>query len=146
MNSAFTNGEIVLQKEQDIFEYRKDSFEITFHFYKNTATGEQFTTTELDELNLVQLHNKYRKKYSIPFTNEIKEIRTSYGLSALKMSEVLGLGANVYRSYEAGEVPSVATGRLIKMSKDPGYFMQLLDMNKDVLDQKEYEKIKKKLS
>lgn len=144
MRSPNTGGELILKNEQRVFEFRKDSFEVTFNFYLCKDTGEQFTTTESDGMMLVQVHNKYREKYGIPFVEEIKNIRNKYGLSAAKMSEVLGLGANVYRNYEAGEVPSVATGRLIKMAEDPTEFIKLVEMNKKVLDSKEFEKIKKK--
>jgi len=144
MRSPITGGEMIFKKEQRVFEFRKDSFEITFYFYLCKDTGEQFTTTESDGLFLAQVHNKYRAKYGIPFTDEIKNIRLKYDLSAAKMSEVLGLGANVYRNYESDEVPSVATGRLIRLAEDPVEFLKLLEMSKNVLTPGEYEKVKKK--
>ena len=47
-------------------------------------------TTSQDELTERQVHNLYRAKHHIPFPEEIKNIRLQYGLSAAKMSEVLG--------------------------------------------------------
>jgi len=47
------------------------------------------------------------------------------------MAEILGLGINVYRKYEAGEVPSVSNGRLIQMVKDPKEFRKLIDYGKN---------------
>jgi len=61
------------------------------------------------------------------------------------MSEVLGLGANIYRSYEAGEMPSVATGRLIRLAQDPKEFAKLLEMSRNALEPHEYERVKKKI-
>lgn len=145
MKSPFTNGEAQLKKEERQLIFRKESFTILYHYYVCEDTFEQFTTTEIDTLNLNQVHNKYREKYGIPFTDEIKNIRESYGLSAAKMSDVLGLGANVYRNYEAGEIPSVATGRLIRLSEDPEEFRKLLEMSRNSLEQHEYERVKKKL-
>lgn len=145
MKSPFTGGAAKLEKEPRVLEYRKDSFEVLYHYYVCVDTGEQFTTTEIDTLNINQVHNKYREKYGIPFTDEIKSIREKYGLSAAKMSEVLGLGANVYRNYEAGEIPSVATGRLIRLAEDPEEFKKLLEMSKNSLELHEYEKVKKKI-
>lgn len=146
MKSPFTGGVAKLEKEPRMLEYRRDSFEVLYHFYVCMDTGEQFTTTEIDTLNLNQVYNKYREKYGIPFTDEIKNIREKYGLSAAKMSEVLGLGANVYRNYEAGEIPSVATGRLIRLAEDPDEFGRLLEMSRNVLEPDEYEKVKKKIN
>ncbi|HEV2479545.1 MAG TPA: type II TA system antitoxin MqsA family protein [Puia sp.] len=146
MKSPFTGGNAELQKESRVLEYRKDSFKILYHYYHCVDSGEQFTTTEIDTLNINQVHNKYRERYGIPFTDEIRDIREKYGLSATKMSEVLGLGVNVYRNYEGGEMPSVAMGRLIRLAQVPEEFSKLLEMSKNALDATEYERVKKKVS
>lgn len=145
MKSPFTGGDAELKKEPRVLEYRKGSFEILYHYYKCVDSGEQFTTTEIDTLNINQVHNKYREKYGIPFTDEIQGIREKYGLSATKMSAVLGLGVNVYRNYEAGEMPSVATGRLIRLAQVPDEFRKLLEMSRNALEPAEYERVKKKV-
>ena len=145
MKSPFTGGATILMKEPRTLEYRKESFEVVYHYYVCVDSGEQFTDTEIDTLNINQVHNKYREKYGIPFIDEIKNIREKYGLSAAKMSEVLGLGANVYRNYESGEMPSVSTGRLIRLSEDAEEFAKLLVMSRNVLEPHEYEKVKKKI-
>lgn len=146
MKSPFTGGALRLEKEPRVLDYRKEAFSILYHYYVCEDSAEEYTTTELDTLNINQLHNKYREKYGLPFTDEIKAIREKYGLSATKMSEVLGLGVNVYRNYEAGEMPSVATGRLIRLAQDPAEFMSLLEMSKNALEPHEYERVKKKVA
>lgn len=145
MKSPFTGGKVRREKEGQNLEYRKESFQIVYHYFVCEDSGERFTTDDSDSLNIVQVHNQYRSKYGIPFTDEIKAIREKYGLSAIKMSEVLGLGANVYRNYEAGEMPSVATGRLIRIAEDPQEFEKLVQLSKNVLESHEFEKLQKKI-
>jgi hypothetical protein len=145
MKSPFTGGDAELKKEVRVLEFRRDQFEVLYHYFVCSDTKEQFTTTAIDTLNINQVHNKYREKYGIPFTDEIKNIREKYDLSAIKMSEVLGLGANIYRNYETGEMPSVATGRLIRLAEDPKEFRKLLEMSRNVLELHEFEKVKKKV-
>jgi transcriptional regulator with XRE-family HTH domain len=140
-----TTNQLYLQKKLDKLEFRKEFFTIVYHNLKNEATGEEFTTDELDELNLAQVHNQYRSKYGIPFMDEIKSIREQYNLSAAKMSEILGLGPNVYRNYENGEIPSISTGRLIQMAKDPIEFKKLVELSKNDLTKNELESIHKKV-
>ncbi|MEJ6982440.1 type II toxin-antitoxin system antitoxin SocA domain-containing protein [Pedobacter sp. P351] len=142
MESPFTGGKVMLLKEKKQIEFRKDLFEITQLFYRCVDTGEEFSTDEVDQINLNQLYNQYRVKYGIPFPEEIKEIREQYGLSASKMSEILGLGTNSYRQYESGDIPTVANGRLILASKDPGEFIKFLDASESLLTPKEYLKFK----
>ena len=56
------------------------------------------------------------------------------------MSEILGLGVNSYRQYEADDIPTVSNGRLILASKDPGEFKKFLEASAAVLNEKEYQK------
>lgn len=146
MKSPFTGGEATLQKEMRTLNFRKEPFQIWFQYYVCKDTREQFTDEELDEVNTNQVYNQYRAKYGIPFPDEIKATREQYGLSANKMSEILGLGINVYRNYEAGEVPSVSNGRLIQMVKDPKEFKKLIEVGKNEFTTEELEKIYKKIN
>jgi len=145
MKSPITGKEMRRHKERRQFNYRKDSFDIIYQYYQCDDTGERFTDDELDDLNLNLVHNQYRAKYGIPFTDEIKEIRLKYDLSAAKMSEVLGLGANIYRLYEAGEMPTVANGRMIRMAEDPKEFRKWLEFSRNVFEPHEFEKLQKKI-
>jgi len=145
MKSPFTGGEAVLRQEWRTMDFRKESFTIMYHYYVCKDTGEQFTDDTLDEVDLNQVYNQYREKYGIPFPDEIKNIREQYELPANKMAEVLGLGINVYRNYEAGEVPSVSNGRLLQLVKDPNEFKRLLEYSSKEFTPEELAKINKKL-
>ncbi len=146
MKSPFTGGEATLQQELRTMDFRKEQFKVLFQYYVCNDSGEQFTDEQLDEVNTNQVYNQYRAKYGIPFPDEIKAIREQYGLAANKMAEILGLGINVYRNYEAGEVPSVSNGRLIQMVKDPKEFRKLIDYSKNEFTPAELEKINKKIN
>ena len=125
MKSPITGLEMKLTKEQRSMIFRKETFDIVFHYYQCEDSGEKFTSAALDELNMNQVYNQYRDKFNIPFPDEINNIRSKYGLSASKMSEILGFGVNSYRQYEAGEIPSVANAKLIQMVDDPQNFMEM---------------------
>lgn len=125
MKSPITGLQMKLTKEQRSMIFRKETFDIVFHYYQCEDSGEQFTSAALDELNMNQVYNQYRDKFNIPFPDEINNIRSKYGLSASKMSEILGFGVNSYRQYEAGEIPSVANAKLIQMVDDPQNFMEM---------------------
>lgn len=126
MKSPMTGKEMTLRHEKRVIEFRKESFEISYWFWYCADSQQSFTTDELDEINLAQVHNQYRSIHHLPFPDEIVGLRKKYGLSAAKMSEILGFGANVYRQYESGEVPSLSNGRLIRMASDPAKFKELV--------------------
>ena len=129
MKSPITGKEMVLAKERRTLSFRKEKFEVIYHYYKCVDSGDSFTTEHLDELNLNQLCNQYRVKNKLPFPDEIKAIRIKYGLSASKMSEVLSFGTNSYRNYEAGEMPSLANARLIQFANNPHEFKKLVELS-----------------
>ncbi|MCA6434964.1 MAG: DUF4065 domain-containing protein [Bacteroidetes bacterium] len=131
MKSPITGKVMELRKEEREIEFRKEPFKVVFHYYYCKDSKEQFTDTVLDELNMNQLYNQYRKKHNLPFPEEIIAIREKYDLPANKMSEVLGFGINSYRNYEAGEVPSASNGKLIQLAADPMYFKKLLELCED---------------
>lgn len=143
MKSPITGKEMTLVTEKRDLDFRKERFQIVFHYYKCQDSGEQFTTTSMDEVNLNQLYNQYRDKFNIPFPDEITAIRQKYGVSATKMAAVLGFGTNSYRQYEAGEMPSVSNARLIQMIADPNKFIDMLRLC-DSIDEKTKEKYSQK--
>lgn len=143
MKSPFTGDKMSVQKEYRTLTFRKEKFEILFHFYKCEKTGEKFEDENFAQLNYNQVINQYRHKNAIPFPDEIIEIREMYGLPAAKMSEILGFGINSYRQYESGEVPSISNARLIKLVEDPHEFAKLVSMCNS-LNEKQKEKYHKK--
>lgn len=126
MNSPITGKPMAIQTEVQTLAFRKEEFTVKQQFYLCTDTDERFTTTEMDELNLSLVYNAYRAKHHIPSPEEIKETREKYGLSALKMGEILGFGPNSYGLYERGEIPSLANSKLLKLASDPESFHRLV--------------------
>ena len=141
MKSPITGGEIQLVQEQRELVYRKEKFSYIAHLYKCVDSDEIFTTTKLDELNLGQVYNQYRVKYGIPFPDEIANIRELYGLSAAKMSEILGFGANQYRLYENGEMPSEANGKILKNIGNTAFFEAIVTNTENQFEPKEFIRI-----
>lgn len=128
MKSPITGKEMSLTRRKSSLTFRKEEFSFFSHSYVCDTSREEFTSTEFDELNLLQVHNQYRDKYNLPFPSEIRSIRKRYNLSATKMSEILGFGINSYRNYENGEVPSISNGKLIQLVEDPRKFRDMVDM------------------
>ena len=141
MKSPFTGKEMTLVYEKRTWNFRGEQYEYVHAAWLCVDTGEKFTTDELDDADFVQVTNQYRAKYGIPFTDEIVAVREKYGLSAAKMSQILGIGTNQWRNYETGEVPNVSNGRMIRSIMDPKVFLNYVDSSKNILGEKEYNKL-----
>ena len=140
-NAFIERSNAFIEREESIKTFRKEEFEITEYYYKCAETGEEFTTEELDQVNLNQVYNQYRDRFGLPFPDQIKKIREKYDVSASKMSEILGLGINSYRLYEQGEMPSVSNGRLVLASDDPKEFKKFLRSGREVIGKEDFEKL-----
>ncbi|HJU45372.1 MAG TPA: type II TA system antitoxin MqsA family protein [Chitinophagaceae bacterium] len=141
----YCDGIAVLSKEVKEVSYRRDNFRIIAHYYKCEKCSEEFTTTEADAIGLTQVYNQYREKYNILFPEEIITIRQQYELSAVKMSEVLGLGANGYSNYENGEIPTPALAKLIATAAKPSIFMDFLMKAKNLFSPNSFDKAKQRV-
>lgn len=146
MKSPITGKPMKIYKEPGTLSFRKEKFEIMYHYFLCEDTGERFTSDELDHINTIQVHNQYREKHGIPFPDEIRKIRKKYNLSARKISKILGLGENSYRNYEAGEIPSIANGRLILAIKHAEEFKQQVVASTHLLSEKEKTKLDKTIN
>ncbi len=141
-----TNNNFILHQEPITVTYRNESFTYMYLSYEDTNTGERFTTTKLDEVNVAQVYNQYRVKYGIPFPDEIRHIREQLGVSATMMSNILGFGDNQYRLYENGDMPSVSNGRTLRsIIRYPKTIKSFIEGAKLDLSEKKYNALLAKI-
>lgn len=129
MKSPFTGKEMSIEIRKEDLTFRKETFNVTYPSFYCIDSKQYFTTTEFDTIKMRQAYNQYRDKYNLPFPEEIREIRAKYGVSATKMSEILGFGINSYRNYENGEVPNQSNANLIQLAKNPIQFRSLVNLS-----------------
>lgn len=139
--SPFTGGAVELIAEQATTRFRNEQFSYTSYYYRCIDTGRVFSDNELDDRSLQMVYDQYRYCHGIPSKEEIKKIREQYGLSALAMAKVLGLGDNQYRLYEEGSIPSESVGKLIALAKQKTNMMLLLDGSKNVFPKKVFNRM-----
>lgn len=140
-NSPLTGKPMRVIYIPETWEMRGEKYSYTYITYSDDEKGERFTTTESDSACYDQVANQYRERHGIPYTDEIISLREQYGLSASKMSAILGFGANQYRLYEMGEVPSESNGKMIRSAMNPQVFLDLVRSSRCQLTDKEYAKI-----
>lgn len=145
MKSPYTGKEMELVYEKSTWKFRGEAYEYMHASWLCADTGEKFTTDETDDAGYCQVTNQYRAKYGIPYTDEIIAVRSRYGLSAARMSLILGFGVNQWRSYEDGEVPSVSNGRMIRSITDPSIFLNVVDSARHVLGDADFKKISSRI-
>lgn len=146
MNSPFTGGRAILKSERQSFIFRKEEVFIDYQFYVCEDTGSEFSNAELEDQQIKKIHQAYREKCGIPSQEKIKDIRNKYEISAALMSKLLGFGANQYRKYEAGEIPSISNGRMIALIEDISNFKKIFSEAKGILTEREAKTISDRIA
>lgn len=144
IESPITGGKATLHTENATSTYRKERYSYIRYYYVCEDTGTEFTTTESDALSLSQIYDQYRKAHGIPTVQEIRDLRKEFGISAERLSKILGFGENQYGLYEKGDMPTIANARLISELNTDGFFLRCLD--KSDLSVKEKNKIRNQTS
>jgi putative zinc finger/helix-turn-helix YgiT family protein len=139
------DGNAELQSEKKNRTFRKEEFEITEFFYRCNKCGEEFTTTEIDEVNIAQVFNQYREKYDVPFPRQLTEIKQEYGLNSTNFAKLLGFGVNQFAAYEKGEVPNQSNATLLSLCMDPKEMLKIVEKKKEILSESQYKNVVKRL-
>ena len=117
--------------EHDTLTFRGEKFGCIYISFRDDNIDEGYTTTESDSVWYNQVTNQYREKHGIPYVDEIIALRERYGVSATKMSLILGFGTNQYRLYEEGEVPSESNGKMFRSAMNPKVFLDLVKSSRN---------------
>lgn len=146
ITSPFTGGKVIEVQGFEEKTFRGEKYSVQVRYYQCEDTGEQFTTSEQDELWTSALYDQYRTKHGIPSPEEIRTIREQYGLNYTQMSRILGFGINQLKNYEEGQVPSESNGKMLRLIDDPLTLMNLLEISKSEFTESEYGRIKQKIA
>jgi len=145
LDCPYCDSKAELKIDKQTRTFRKEEFHVFSYYYKCKKCGQEFTTTESDEVNVHQVYNQYREKYSIPFPEQLTSIRDYYGLSSAKMSDILGFGPNQYRLYESGNIPDGGNSTVLSLIVNPLSFKEILLKNPSLISSKKYDEIIQKI-
>jgi len=145
IESPYGTGKAELKCDIKEEVFRKEVFKVHKFYYKCQKTGKEFTTNEAGDLNIVQLFNLYRERKGILFPEQIIEMRERYGLSAAKMSDVLGFGANTYSNYEKGEIPNDSNSTLLNLAYNSESFKSIIREKESLFSEKQFNEVTKRI-
>jgi hypothetical protein len=77
MKSPLTGREMKLMSEPSTLDYKGKTYNVIHHYYLCELTNEQFTTTELDEMNLEELNKQFKLDFLSQFDSKEGKINIS---------------------------------------------------------------------
>lgn len=108
--------------------------------------GEEIFNRELDEKTLQKAYEKYKIRHKLLLSDEIKDIRQSYGLSQRAFAKLLNWSDKTIRRYENGSIQNKSHNSLLKLLKDPQNMKDYLLNNETNLDSKQLNDLNESLN
>jgi len=75
MSSPLSRGHFSLHFEKRDLHLRKGIVQIVQFYYRCRESGQEFTATEIDHINVIQFHDHFSKKYSVLLGKQFSELR-----------------------------------------------------------------------
>ena len=109
--------------------------------------GEEISSNELNDENLIRIDKTYRSKENIITTEEINKILSKYKIGKKPLSKLLGWGEVTLIRYLNGDVPSkIYSDQLYKILNDEEYMDSLVERNKDLITDRAYKIVKEAIN
>lgn len=143
MKSPYTGGDVRVVTERQSVPFKQETFELDVPTLECVDTGRRFTTGEMDDAFVDELHRLWRERHQMPSTEQLCAVREQLGLSQREMSKLLGFGINQYRYYEAGELPAGSNLLLLRMLTNPVVLPHLIAMQASKLPRKTIKALEK---
>jgi len=142
-NNNFNNSKII--KRKATYCIKGEPIEILEEVRTNPKNNEEIFDEELENKNLENIYNQYRKKHSLLTPNRIKETREKYGVSQRAFSRILGWGEVTIHRYETGALQDRSHNDALVLLESPDNMKILLENNKNKINSKDYINIKENL-
>lgn len=142
-DNNFNNSKII--KRKATYCIKGEPIEILEKVRTNLKNNEDIFDEELENKNLENIYNQYRKKHSLLTPNRIKETREKYGVSQRAFSRILGWGEVTIHRYETGALQDRSHNDALVLLESPNNMKILLENNKNKINRKDYINIKENL-
>jgi len=120
-------------RKNEVYMVRDEEIEIQSEISTCVCCGEELFDKELDETNIERAFEKYRKNHGLLTSDEIKNIRETYGLSQRAFSKLLKWGEVTMNRYEMGAIQDKAHNNILILLKNPENMLNILNNNLGVL-------------
>jgi len=100
---------------------KNESVKYVERVYHCDACGSEFSDGEINDSNLLNARDEYRKSHNLLTSKEIKEIREKYMLSQSDLALILGWGEVTITRYETKEIQNENYDLVLRKVKDDPY-------------------------
>lgn len=130
-----------------IIKDEKVTYEEIYYFCPDSDEEEnEFTTGRIENINLLNARNTYRKAKGLLTSDQIVAIRNMYDLSQVDLARLLGWGEATISRYESKAIQDEAYDNMLRIiKKNPKAVLELLQKNTDKFSTSKLISIKQKI-
>ena len=130
-----------------IIKDEKVTYEEIYYFCPDSDEEEnEFTTGKIENINLLNARNTYRKAKGLLTSDQIVAIRNMYDLSQVDLARLLGWGEATISRYESKAIQDEAYDNMLRIiKKNPKAVLELLQKNTDKFSTSKLISIKQKI-
>lgn len=130
-----------------IIKGEKVNYKENYYYCENSDEDEnEFATGKMENDNLLNARNEYRKMKGLLTSDEIVEIRERYGLSQVDLAKLLGWGEATISRYESKAIQDEAYDNMLRIVRDNSLaVLEMLQKNADKFTTFKRNNIKRKI-
>ena len=113
----------------DMFEVRGERITVDARVAVCRTCGEDIGLGELDDATFRAAYAIYRARHDLLSPEQIKAIRTKYGLGQKAFARLLGWGDVTLARYESGSLQSASHDQALRLAEDPDTVRKLMERN-----------------
>ncbi len=136
---------VTVVAKPETLNVRGEPVEYEAQVFRCDSCHNEFAPTDLEERNFQSAFHLYRQKYKLLSPEDIKKIRTRYGLSQRAFSRFLGWGEITVHRYEAGAIQSFSHNDTLVLVQDEHNALKLLEVNRVHLSPSIADKLEKRI-
>lgn len=138
--------EVMLSQAPETVKVKDEEITLQIKSCKCSCCGAELWISEVENENLRNAYNEYRRRHKLLLPEQIKEIREGYGMSQVSFAKLLGFGEKTIARYENGSIQDEAHNNLMLLMADKHNFRRLFERNEQSFPSFEQFKVKKALN
>ena len=130
----------------DTFEIRGDTVTVDARIAVCRLCGQEMGLAQLDDATYSAAYAVYRARHGLLQPEQIRALRSKYGLGQKAFSRLLGWGEITLARYEQGSLQSASHDQMLRLAEDPAFVRRLLAKNAASLTAAQFDQINDRLA
>ncbi|MBS3955990.1 MAG: DUF4065 domain-containing protein [Clostridiales bacterium] len=126
-----------IEKRTETYPVKGEEITVEAQVAVCEVCGTDMLDVALDDQTLTDAYAIYRSRHGLLQPQEIRAIRSMYGLGQKAFSRLLGWGEVTLARYETGSIQSAAHDQMLRLAQQPANMRQLLERSGERVTQEQ---------